>query len=192
MTQDASHQPLRLDTAGAQLAGNARHDESRDGQGNERHQRQLRRHIDQHRQETDHQQGLTQEHMETPRNGTLHLRHIVRNARKHVAFAAGGKPAHRQRKDLGKERTPDILHQPGLHAHNDALRQVAAHVGKQARPHDSPAYQQKAPDNSSVADDRRQQPAEPLRHEVDGRRKVGSGHGGRRFLVVEEHRQQRP
>ena len=103
LAEDAPQQALRLNRVGAEPARDARDDEGRHRQGDERDERQPRRHIEKHQQEAQHQDRFTQEHVEAARHGVLHLRHVVRQAGKHVALAAGGKPAHRKRSHLGKQ-----------------------------------------------------------------------------------------
>ena len=191
VAHDTAHQALRLHAPGAQGAGQTGNQESRYGQRHQRDQRKARRHIEQHGQETERQQRLPEKHVETPRHGILDFVHVVGDAGQDVALPSLGEPAHRQRGDLAKKVMSDVLHRPGLQAHHDALRQVAAQVGQKAAQDDRTAYQQQAADHPAVGNDGGKQPAEPVCHVVDRQCKIRLGYGCRRRLIVEEHRQQR-
>ena len=191
MAQEAAHEALRLDRTGAQAPGDAAHDEGRHRQGDQRNQRQLRRHVDEHRQKADHQQRFPEKGVETAGDAALHFSHVVGYAGKHVPLALVGEPAYGQRQDLVEKRRPQILHQPGLHPDQDPLRQVAADIGQQARSHQGDADEKQSPDDAPVADDRRKHPAEKPGHIVEAPGELGPGQRGSRRRFFKKHRQQR-
>ena len=190
MAEDASHQALRLDASGPQPSGNPGNDQGGERQRDERDQRQTRGHIEEHRQESHHQQRLAEEDMETACDAVLDLRDVVRDAREDIALAGIPVAAHGHRGNLVEKLLAQVAHHARLEADQDALREVAAEIGQEAGRHQQPADQQQPAQRTAGADGIGQQPGKPGLHPIEGKSEFRACRG-RNGFVFKEYGQKR-